>query len=125
MMSYTTRSGSQPPIARSPFGSPATVPPNPVALGRLDYQQADSTVTYHSHKPSGPTAGTSRASAGGEPRSQAKAHLNGVRPQQLHRLFVLVDGEETLDYEVMRMLGRTSLTSNLERTLGKPSRRCR
>ena len=30
---------------------------NPVALERLEYQRADGTVTYHSDKPTGPTAG--------------------------------------------------------------------
>ena len=31
---------------------------NPVALGRMEYQEEDSTVTYHSDKPTGPTAGS-------------------------------------------------------------------
>ena len=31
---------------------------NPVALSRLAYQSDDATVTYHSHKPTGPTAGS-------------------------------------------------------------------
>jgi hypothetical protein len=31
---------------------------NPVALGRMEYQKQDSTVTYHSDKPIGPTAGS-------------------------------------------------------------------
>ncbi len=30
---------------------------NPVALGRMEYSQEDSSVTYHSDKPTGPTAG--------------------------------------------------------------------
>ena len=29
---------------------------NPVALGRMEYQQEDSSVTYHSDKATGPTA---------------------------------------------------------------------
>ncbi|MCH7876380.1 MAG: transposase [Gemmatimonadetes bacterium] len=29
---------------------------NPVALSRLEYQPGDGTVTYHSDKPTGPTA---------------------------------------------------------------------
>ena len=31
---------------------------NPVALSRLAYQSNDATVTYHSDKPTGPTAGS-------------------------------------------------------------------
>ncbi|MEE9230846.1 MAG: transposase, partial [Acidobacteriota bacterium] len=31
---------------------------NPVALSRLEYQSDDATVTYHSDKPTGPTAGS-------------------------------------------------------------------
>ena len=31
---------------------------NPVALSRLEYQPGDGTVTYHSDKPTGPTAGS-------------------------------------------------------------------
>ncbi len=30
---------------------------NPVALSRLEYQSDNATVTYHSDKPTGPTAG--------------------------------------------------------------------
>jgi len=32
---------------------------NPVALSRLEYQSDNTTVTYHSDKPTGPTAGQS------------------------------------------------------------------
>ncbi len=32
---------------------------NPVALSRLEYQSDNATVTYHSDKPTGPTAGQS------------------------------------------------------------------
>ncbi len=31
---------------------------NPVVLSRLEYQSDDATVTYHSGKPTGPTAGS-------------------------------------------------------------------
>lgn len=31
---------------------------NPIALGRLAYQEQDGSVTYHSDKPTGPTAGS-------------------------------------------------------------------
>ncbi len=31
---------------------------NPVALSRLEFQPDDATVTYHSDKPTGPTAGS-------------------------------------------------------------------
>jgi hypothetical protein len=31
---------------------------NPVALGRMEYHKEDSAVTYHSDKPTGPTAGS-------------------------------------------------------------------
>ncbi len=36
---------------------------NPVALGRMEYSQEDSTVTYHSDKPTGPTAGSETVDA--------------------------------------------------------------
>jgi hypothetical protein len=36
---------------------------NPVALGRMEYQEEDSTVTYHSDKPTGPTAGSETVDA--------------------------------------------------------------
>jgi hypothetical protein len=36
---------------------------NPVALGRMEYRQEHSAVTYHSDKPSGPTAGSETTDA--------------------------------------------------------------
>jgi len=36
---------------------------NPVALGRMKYHEQDSTVTYHSDKPTGPTAGSETVDA--------------------------------------------------------------
>jgi hypothetical protein len=36
---------------------------NPIALGRMQYQEEDSTVTYHSDKPTGPTAGSETVDA--------------------------------------------------------------
>ncbi len=36
---------------------------NPVALGRMEYSQEDSAVTYHSDKPTGPTAGSETTDA--------------------------------------------------------------
>jgi hypothetical protein len=36
---------------------------NPVALGRMEYHKQDSTVTYHSDKPTGPTAGSETVDA--------------------------------------------------------------
>jgi hypothetical protein len=36
---------------------------NPVALGRMEYHEQDSTVTYHSDKPTGPTAGSETVDA--------------------------------------------------------------
>jgi hypothetical protein len=36
---------------------------NPVALGRMEYDQRDSAVTYHSDKPTGPTAGSETTDA--------------------------------------------------------------
>ena len=42
---------------------------NPVALGRMEYQEQDGSVTYHSDKPSGPTAGSEDYRAPRVPRS--------------------------------------------------------
>jgi len=34
---------------------------NPIALGRMEYAEQESAVTYHSDKPTGPTAGSGTA----------------------------------------------------------------
>jgi hypothetical protein len=36
---------------------------NPVALGRMEYDEQQSAVTYHSDKPTGPTAGSETTDA--------------------------------------------------------------
>ena len=36
---------------------------NPVALGRMEYDEQDCSVTYHSDKPTGPTAGSETTDA--------------------------------------------------------------
>ncbi len=45
-------------IASSPSCWPVTAPETPWRLSRLEYQSDNATVTYHSDKPTGPTAGS-------------------------------------------------------------------
>jgi hypothetical protein len=52
----TTASGSRPTTARHAVRLARYCARNPVALGRIEYQAQDRSVTYHCDKPTGPTA---------------------------------------------------------------------
>ena len=64
---------------------------NPVALSRLAYQSDNATVTYHSDKPTGPTAGGETMDALAFLASGSEVSVNPVRKRlQLRQQRTLV-----------------------------------